>query len=180
MDTTPFWYIVLADVVKVTGVGVAWWWTWKQYWEAKEKDREVRYAEAMRPFRELREKRYLEVVHVTAVLSSADTGLYPKEEIAAAKRRFCELYVAELSMVESEQLESTMVKFAEQFVPELVSFTPAQKEAFKLAHKLRDEFLASSGLSREEAHFSDSPKKNSPVLKTNSKTTGEAGSTKSG
>jgi len=56
-------------------------------------------------------------------------------------------------MVESKQVESSMVKFAEKIDPELVSFTPEQKEAFKLAHALRDSFLASSGLSKDEAHL---------------------------
>jgi len=92
-------------------------------------------------------------VHLAAVLSSTGTDLYTKDEIVAAKKRFRELYVAELSMVESKQVESSMVKFAEKIDPELVSFTPEQKEAFKLAHALRDSFLASSGLSKDEAHL---------------------------
>jgi len=155
MDTTPFWYIVSTDVVKATGVGVAWWWTWEKYWKA-------RHAEAMKPFRELREKRYLEVVHVAAVLSSTESGLYTQDEIIAAKKRFRELYVAELSMVEPEEIESSMVKLAEKIDSELVSFTPKQKEAFKLAHALRDAFLASSGLSKDGVHLSDTPTENRP------------------
>jgi hypothetical protein len=167
MDTTPltpFWYIVLTDAVKAIGVGVAWWWTWKKYCETKDKESEARYAEATKPFRELREKRYLEVVHIAAVLSDKESGLYAEDEIAAAKRRFRELYVAELSMVESEQLESTMVKFAKKFVPELASLTPAQKEALELAHTLGDEFLASSGLSRDDVRLFKTQKKESPTV----------------
>jgi hypothetical protein len=143
METTPFWYIVLTDVVKAIGVIAAGVWTLNKYLEAKDKETKARHAEAMRPFLELRQKCYLETVHTAAILSNHK--LYSADEILAAKKRFCELYVAELSMVEPRGVETKMRELAEKIAPELVPLNSEQEEAYNLAHVLRDSFIKSWG-----------------------------------
>jgi hypothetical protein len=138
----------LAGVVSVV-VGVVM--SIKSFNAARAKEAEARHAEALKPFRELRQKHYLDTLHIAAILSNEKS--YSPDEILAAKKRFRELYVAELSMVESEQVANSMVDFAKIIDSELISFTPEQKEAYKLAHVLRDSFLASSGLSKDEAYL---------------------------
>ena len=109
----------------------------------------MRNREAAKPFLKLRQKRYLEILHIAAILSdSKDSKSYAETEIKAAKKRFRELYVAELSMVESEEVESCMVELAKEIDPELAppKFTPTQRKAYDLAHALRDSFVKSWGI----------------------------------
>lgn len=116
----------------------------------------ARDNEALKSFRELRQKHYLDTLHMAAILSNQE--LYLTDEIAAAKRRFCELYVVELSMVESDKVKSSMVAFAEKIYPELARFNQEQTEAYNLAHAVRDSFLETWGLSKKDVHLSDTPK----------------------
>jgi hypothetical protein len=106
---------------------------------------------------ELRQKCYLEALHAAAILSNEK--LYSADEILAAKKRFRELYVAELSMVEPRGVESSMVAVAEKIDSEIVPLKSPQKEVYDLAHALRDSFIKSWGVSKEDVHLSDTPKK---------------------
>jgi hypothetical protein len=83
-------------------------------------------------------------VKAAAVLANPDT--HTPEELTAAKKRFRELYVSELSMVEAPEVESKMVALARQIDPELTTFTPAQQAAYDLAHALRASFTAAYGV----------------------------------
>ena len=109
----------------------------------REKEAEARRIEASKPFLELRQKLYMEAVKAAAVLANREG--YSEQEIAAAKRRFRELYVAELSMVESPEVEARMVDLASKTDQSLTPLNPAQKAAYDLAHALRDSFAASWG-----------------------------------
>lgn len=111
--------------------------------EAREKETEARRFETSRPFLELRQKLYMEAVKAAAVLANREG--YSEREIASAKRRFRELYVAELSMVESPEVETRMVDLASKTDPSLTPLNPAQKAAYDLAHALRDSFVVSWG-----------------------------------
>ena len=113
------------------------------------RNREIaaRRMEAARPFLELRQKLYMEALKTAAVLSTPDDR--KKVDLAAARRRFRELYVSELSMVEPPDVEGTMVALAQQIDPDLLRLSPAQRAAYNPAHALRDTFSADWGL-REE------------------------------
>jgi hypothetical protein len=106
--------------------------------EARDKEAENRSLELAEPFVELRQARYGEAIKQAAVLS--DPQNHTPAEIAAAKKRFRELYIAELSMVEAPDVEHKMVALAEQVDPTLRPLTPAQCAAYELAHALRDSF----------------------------------------
>jgi hypothetical protein len=72
----------------------------------------------------------------------ADPEIYSKEELQSARKRFRQLYLVELSMVESGRVESQMVEFAKVVDPALTKLTAAQKAAYDLAHGLADSFVA--------------------------------------
>ncbi|HEY2987226.1 MAG TPA: hypothetical protein VGL11_05845 [Candidatus Binatia bacterium] len=107
----------------------------------REKEAEARRAEAMKPLVELRQKLYVEAARAAAVL--ADPGVYSKNEILSARKRFRQLYIVELSMVESGQVESQMVDFAKIVDPTLTKLTEAQRAAYNLAHGLASSFVGS-------------------------------------
>ena len=86
---------------------------------------------------------YMEAVKAAAILANREG--YSQKELASAKRRFRELYVAELSMVESPEVEAKMVVLALETDPSLKQLNPAQDAAYKLAHALRDSFAAAWG-----------------------------------
>jgi hypothetical protein len=115
----------------------------------RQKEAEARQVESARPFLQLRQNLYTEAVKAAAILANPDT--HTQEELAAAKKRFRELYVSELSMVEAPEVETKMVALAAQIDPELTKFTPAQDAAYALAHALRDSFVASWGVERRDA-----------------------------
>jgi hypothetical protein len=98
-------------------------------------------TEAARPFLELRQQHYLEVVRVAAVL--ANSGDYAETELAAARKRLRALYVAELSLVEGAEVEKAMMKLAEQVDPSLTQMSPGQVAAYELSHALRDSLARS-------------------------------------
>ena len=109
--------------------------------EARAKEAESRKLELARPFLEQRQKFYLEAVHAAAVLANPETET--AADLAAAKQRFRELYVAELSMVECRNVEESMVHLAQTIDSDLTKLTPAQLAALDLAHALRDTFVMS-------------------------------------
>ena len=113
----------------------------------REKEAEARRIEASKPFLDLRQKLYMEAVKAAAILSTPDGRT--QEEMRAARRRFRELYVAELSMVESPEVERQMVELAKGIDPGLIPLNPAQQAAYSLAHSLRDSFVASWGVGRQ-------------------------------
>jgi hypothetical protein len=73
-------------------------------------------------------------------------GDHTQGDLQDAKRRFRELFVVELSMVEAKEVEKKMEALARQIDPDLLKFTPAQKAAYRLSHALRDTFVASWGV----------------------------------
>jgi hypothetical protein len=113
----------------------------------RQKEAEARQVEASEPFLELRQGLYTEAVKAAAVLTNPAN--YTAEEMAAAKKRFAELYVAELSMVEEPEVEAKMKALATEIAPEMTNLTPPQRAAYNLAHALRDTFVASWGVQRE-------------------------------
>jgi hypothetical protein len=106
--------------------------------EARILEAETRRIEALAPFYKLRQERYVEIAQVSAML--VDEQLYTEEEIEIAKKRFRALYIVELSMVESGDVEKKMVKLASKVDPDLLTFTPAQQAAYDLSHTLRGSF----------------------------------------
>lgn len=109
----------------------------------RQKEAEVRRVEAVRPLLELRQKLYMEAVKTASTLSNPED--HTPQELQAAKRRFRELYVAELSMVEARDVEGRMVELARRVDPSLIPLTPARQAAYDLSHALRDSFVASWG-----------------------------------
>ena len=113
---------------------------------ARKSEAEARRLEAAKPFLQLRQGLYTEAVKAAGILASPDT--HSPEELAAAKKRFRELYVSELSMVEAPEVEKKMVALADQIDKDLTSFSAAQSAAYDLAHALRDTFVSSWGIGR--------------------------------
>ncbi len=86
----------------------------------------------------------MEAVKQAGILANPDD--HTKDELTAARKRFRELYVSELSMVESREVETEMVSLAQEIDPGLIAWTPLQKAAYDLAHALRDSFASSWGI----------------------------------
>jgi hypothetical protein len=107
----------------------------------RKKEAEARQLETAKPFLQLQQRLYTEAVKMAAILANPDT--HTQEELSVAKKRFGELYVSELSMVEPPKVEKKMKALAAQIYPELTNFTPAQTAAYDLAHALRDTFMIS-------------------------------------
>jgi hypothetical protein len=99
------------------------------------KEADARALEADRPFVELRRSTYLEAVKTAAIIANPD-GRSPND-LSKAKRRFRELYVAELTMVEDLDVEKKMVNLAEAVDPELANLTQGQRAALELAKALK-------------------------------------------
>lgn len=115
--------------------------------EARKKEAEARKIEVAKPFLELRQRLYGEALTAAGVLSNPD--IHSSEELTAARKRFRELYVSELSMVEDPRVESKMVALARRIDPELLNLTEAQQAAFELAHALSASFTAEYGIDNQ-------------------------------
>jgi hypothetical protein len=111
--------------------------------EARKKEASARKAEAERLLIEARQRLYLETARTAAVLAAAD--LHTPAERDAARRRFRELYIVELSMFESPGVESGMVTFAQAVDPGLLALNDSQKAALALAHVLGRSFAPIAG-----------------------------------
>jgi hypothetical protein len=135
---------VLATSAQVISVVVAVAISVLSFNSARDKEAEARRLEAAKPFLLLRQNLYTEALKAAAVLSNPE--VHTKEELAASKKRFRQLYVAELSMVESREVEGQMKTLAEALDPELLNMSPAQSAAYNLAHALRDTFGQSWGV----------------------------------
>lgn len=109
--------------------------------DARIKEAEARKLEAAKPFLVLRQEIYRDAVKTAAILTNPDD--HTATELAAARKRFRQLYVAELSMVETKDVEQLMYTLAGHIDPPLQKFTPAQAAAYELSHKLRDSFAQS-------------------------------------
>jgi hypothetical protein len=120
----------------------------------RQKEADARQIEAARPFLDLRQEVYKETVRTAAVL--ADPKFHTTDEVAAARKRFRALYIAELSMVEARCVELQMVELAKQVDPELAAFTPAQAAAYALSHALRDSYARTFEAVRELDNCGDS------------------------
>lgn len=110
----------------------------------RDKDAEARRLEAQRPFLALRQTLYADALKQAGILSTPE--VHSKDELASARKRFRELYVSELSMVESHDVEKQMIALAGAVDPELTQFTESQTATYKLAHALRDGFIADWGV----------------------------------
>ena len=102
------------------------------------KEAEARKVEAERPFKELRRTVYLEAIKVAAAIATPDGRT--QEELIRYRRRFRELYIAELAMVEDPGVEQKMVALAGAVDPELLNLNPAQTAALNLAHALSETY----------------------------------------
>jgi hypothetical protein len=108
---------------------------------ARVKEAEARKLEAAKPFLTLRQELYREALKVAGVLANPE--LHSADEMKAARKRFRELYVAELSMVETKEVATHMAELADVIDPDLRNFTDAQKAAYRLSQELRKSFAAS-------------------------------------
>jgi hypothetical protein len=83
------------------------------------KEAEARKMEAERPFRDLQRSLYLEAIKVAAAIATPDGRT--QEELTKFRRRFRELYIAELTMVEDPAVEEKMVALAREVDAELLN-----------------------------------------------------------
>ena len=102
---------------------------------ARLKEAEARALEADKPFVELRRCVYLEAVKTVAIIANPEGRT--QDELDKAKRRFRELYVAELTMVEDAEVASRMVSLAQAVDPALTQLSPEQLAALHLAQALK-------------------------------------------
>jgi hypothetical protein len=102
---------------------------------ARLKEAEARALEADKPFVELRRCVYLEAVKTAAIIANPEGRT--QDELDKAKRRFRELYVAELTMVEDSTVASRMVSLAQAIDPELIQLSQTQLAALQLAEALK-------------------------------------------
>ena len=105
------------------------------------KEAAAREIEAAKPFFTLRQGLYAEAIKAAAVLSNPE--VHTEDEIAKSRKRFRELYIGELSMVEERGVEAQMVALARVIDPALLNMNEAQKATFNLAHAFRDTFTFS-------------------------------------
>lgn len=110
--------------------------------ESRSKEADARLFEARKPFIQLRQKLYQDTLQTAAILANAD--IHTQVEVEAARKRFRNLYVAELSMVETPQVAGQMVRFANVVDPALTSMTEKQRAAFELAHRIAESFVESN------------------------------------
>ena len=103
--------------------------------EARVVEAEARAIEADKAFVELRRKTYLETVQTAAIITNPDNR--SQDDLAKARRRFRELYVAELTMVEDPGVAGKMVDLANAVDPGLPNLTKQQHAALQLARALQ-------------------------------------------
>jgi hypothetical protein len=132
----------LAGVVSVVaGVVLSVW----SFNETRQKEAGAARLEAAKPLLKLRQDLYTEMVKTAGILANPDSE--KPEDVAAARKRFRELYVAELSMVEAPDVEAEMVAFANKADPDLIrNWSETRKAAYDLAHALRDSFSHAYGV----------------------------------
>jgi len=105
-----------------------------------------RRIEAAKPFLEIRQQKYMEVIKVAGILATPDE--HSPEELKAARKRFSELYFAELALVEGKDTEASMIALAESLGRNTAP-TEQQKDTLHLAHVLRDSLIVAWGVDQE-------------------------------
>lgn len=117
------------------------------YFLTRLKEAQAREIEARVPFLQLRQKRYVEIGEVVATLLSEDaTHSSDDAKVQHARKRFRELYIVELSMVESPEVAKQMVKLAEKLDPTLLKLNESERRAYDLAIALQNSFSGDLGL----------------------------------
>ena len=132
---------LLATTVQVVSVVVGVVISALSFNQTRLKEAAAREIEAARPFYTLRQKLYTEAIEAAGVL--ANPQVHTEEEIAKSRKRFRQLYIGELSMVEAPEVESQMIALAQEIDPELLVMNEAQKATYNLAHALRSTFTSS-------------------------------------
>jgi hypothetical protein len=116
----------------------------EKYKDQRADEARKQQIEAAKTFLQLRQERYMEIVKAAAVLVNPKD--HTEQEAKEARVRFRDLYVAELSMVESREVEKAMMELGKAIDPDLENFTRAQDAAYKLSHALRDSLVKSWGV----------------------------------
>ena len=132
---------LLATTVQVVSVVVGVVISVLSFNQTRIKEAAAREIEAAKPFFILRQSLYAEAIKAAAVLANPE--VHTEDEITKSHKRFRELYVGELSMVEEQGVESQMVALATVIDPELINMNEAQRATYNLAHALRDTFTYS-------------------------------------
>ncbi|PYT00912.1 MAG: hypothetical protein DMF63_04395 [Acidobacteria bacterium] len=118
----------------------------KRYEDQRNDEHERRRVEAAKPFLEMRQQKYMEAIKVAGVLATpAD---HTATEVTAAKKRFSELYYAELALVEGRDTEAAMVNLASS-LGVLADPTAQQQATMDLAHVLRDSLITAWGVDQK-------------------------------
>lgn len=104
---------------------------------ARQKEAEARQAEAMRPFVEMRRQRYVEILQVVGTLAAQEQD---PEKLQKAKRRFWELYWAELTLVEDKDIEKAMMGLGKLLDPNMEP-SELQQQTYRFAHLIRTKLL---------------------------------------
>ncbi|MFO0941762.1 MAG: hypothetical protein U0930_13480 [Pirellulales bacterium] len=113
------------------------------YYSAREKEALARQIEAQAPFLKLRQERYVEIGQVVATLVSHEPQT---KEYASALTRFRELYIIQLTMVESPEVASKMVELAHEIDPSLLNLKKSERIALGLAGALQRSFCGDLGM----------------------------------
>jgi len=132
---------LLATTVQVVSVVVGVVISALSFNETRLKEASAREIESAKPFFTLRQSLYTEAIKAAGVLASPE--VHTKDEIAKSRKRFRELYIGELSMVEAEEVEAQMVALAKEIDPELLRMNGAQRATYNLSHALRSTFTYS-------------------------------------
>lgn len=107
-----------------------------RYRDQRRDEEQKRRSEAARSFVELRQEFYLDAVKTAAIIANPED--HAPEELKSAIKRFRQLYVAELTLVEGFGVETHMKDLADALGDPVADFTPVQLAAYNLAHALRD------------------------------------------
>lgn len=132
---------LLATTVQVVSVVVGVVISALSFNQTRLKEAAAREIEAAKPFFTLRQSLYAEAIKAATVLANPE--VHTEDEIVKSRKRFRELYIGELSMVEESEVESQMVALAKVIDPELLAMNEAQRATYNLAHALRDTFTYS-------------------------------------
>lgn len=120
----------------------------QQFDHRRQMDVVTKAREAALPFLKLRMEKYLDAVKVAGVL--ADKNLHTADEYQVAVKRFWELYWAELSMVETKDVEAMMVGVKQEIAPDHKK-TELQTAILALAQSIRQSTARSWGIEELES-----------------------------
>lgn len=147
-------------------------WAINGYFEEQEKNRQqqaaardVRFAEARKPFYEMQLNTYQKAASVAGHLAAAPANT--SEEFRADRNRFYELYWSELSMVEDDEVKDRMVKLEQalaNYEADGSKRQQLQNRVYCLAVALKSSIASSWTVS-----FENNPPKTSTPAKTPNK-----------